>query len=43
MLVLGPEEVQNKSVKVRDLAHSLDLTLPTNDELAGELRKLLAQ
>ena len=43
MLVLGPEEVQNNSVQVRDLAHSQDLTLPTDDELAGELRKLLVQ
>ncbi len=43
MLVLGPEEVHNKSVQVRDLDHSQDLTLPTNDELAEELRKLLVQ
>ena len=43
MLVLGPEEVQNNSVQVRDLAHSQDLTLPTDDALPGELRKLLVQ
>jgi len=42
MVVLGPDEVANGTVQVRDLARSRDATLPADDSLAAALRQLLA-
>jgi histidyl-tRNA synthetase len=42
MLVLGPEEVEAGTVKVRVLKDSRDVVLPADDHLAGALRGLLA-
>lgn len=42
MLVLGPEEVQQKAVKVRVLHKSQDVTLPDDANLPAALRALLA-
>jgi histidyl-tRNA synthetase len=41
MLVLGPEERQQNTVKVRVLADSRDVVLPADDGLAAALRGLL--
>jgi histidyl-tRNA synthetase len=42
MLVLGPDERQQDTVKVRVLKDSRDVVLPVDDQLAAALRGLLA-
>ncbi len=41
VLVLGPDEVKNGTVQVRDLTASSDLTLTLDDELSAKLTGLL--
>ena len=41
MVVIGPEELEQQTVKVRILERSEDAILPNDDNLAGRLRELL--